>query len=137
MERHETVSDREIYPALLITLAGLVLAVLVWLSLGRPTIAGCWFYRTWQIYCPGCGGTRAVEALARGDLSAALRYHPAVPYLAVTVGLYLLSQTVWRLRRRKGRVLRYRPGWLYLLLAILAVNCLVRNLLWLGFGIPI
>ena len=87
--------------------------------------------------CPGCGGTRAVEALARGDLLTALRSNPAVPYLAVTVGAYLLSQTVWRLRGRKGWVLRYHPGWLYLLLAILAVNCLARNILWLGFGIPI
>ena len=137
MERREPVSDREIYPALWITLACLSLAVLVWLGLGRPTIAGCWFYRTWQVYCPGCGGTRAVEALARGDLLTALRSNPAVPYLAVTVGAYLLSQTVWRLRRRTGWVLRYHPGWMYLLLAILAVNCLVRNLLWLGFGIPI
>lgn len=32
--------------------------------------------------CPGCGMTRAVVALARGDLSAAWRWHPLAPLVA-------------------------------------------------------
>ena len=88
-------------------------------------------------YCPGCGGTRAVIALAHGQMLKALYYHPAVPVLAALGGVYLVSQTVWRMRGRRGWVLRYDPRWPAALAGLFLVNCAVRNLLWLGFGIGI
>jgi hypothetical protein len=44
--------------------------------------------------CPGCGLTRAFAALARGDLSAALTWHPfvfvfALGWVVLTVHLFL------------------------------------------------
>jgi hypothetical protein len=47
----------------------------------------CAFRRTTGIPCPGCGLTRAMAALARGDLLAALRLHPFAP-------LFLLESAV-------------------------------------------
>jgi hypothetical protein len=44
-------------------------------------------------YCPGCGLGRACGALANGDVSAALSYHPFAPLLllqAVVIGGLLL-----------------------------------------------
>lgn len=32
--------------------------------------------------CPGCGMTRAFEAMARGDWAAMMSYHPFAPFLA-------------------------------------------------------
>ena len=76
-------------------------------------------------------------ALAKGHLLEALYYHPAVPVLAGLGTVYLTSQTVWRLRKRRGWVLRYDPRWPALLVGLFLVNCVVRNVLWLGFGIGI
>ena len=61
------ITDREAYPAAWITLAALVGAFLIWrFALGEPTVSRCWVWEHWQLYCPGCGGSRALAALARG-----------------------------------------------------------------------
>jgi len=48
-----------------------------------------------DVPCPGCGLTRATWALLRGDLSAALHFHPLSPLLspifAGAIGLVLLD----------------------------------------------
>ena len=33
-------------------------------------------------YCPGCGGTRAIESLLHGQLFRAFLYHPVILYTA-------------------------------------------------------
>lgn len=132
----QPVTDREAYPAAWITLGALAAAFLIWrFALGEPTVSRCWVWEHWRVYCPGCGGTRALIALARGQLGAALRYHPPVVITLALAGAYLLSQTVWRLRGRRGWVLHYRPWWPAAIVGLFLANCLVRNALWLGFGI--
>ena len=132
------VTDREVYPALWAALGLLAAGYLLWrFPLGRPTVSACWFYSRFHIYCPGCGGTRALTALAHGQVVRSMYYHPAVPFAAVSAGGYLASQTVWRLRGRRGWVLRWDIRWLYAFLVLLAVNCALRNLLWVGFGVPL
>ena len=136
--KNRTMTDREAYPAAWITLGGLALAYLIWrYALGAPTVSRCWVWEHWGVYCPGCGGTRAVIALAHGHPLQALYYHPAVPVTAVLGAVYMVSQTVWRLRRRRGWVLRYDPRWPAMLVGLFLINCAVRNVLWLGFGIGI
>ena len=136
--KRSAMTDREVYPTAWITLGGLTLAYLIWrYGLGAPTVSRCWVWEHWGIYCPGCGGTRAVIALAHGHLLEALYYHPAVPVAAALAAVYLVSQTVWRLRGRRGWVLRYDSRWPAMLVGRFLANCAVRNLLWLGFGIGI
>ena len=50
--------------------------------IGLPSGAGytvCAFRRLTGIPCPGCGLTRAMAALARGELLLALHFHPFAP----------------------------------------------------------
>lgn len=138
MDDQRKMTDREAYPAAWILVGTLVLGYGIWrYVLGSPTVSRCWMWEHWGVYCPGCGGTRAVIALARGQLLEALYYHPAVLVLAALGGVYLVSQTVWRMRGRRGWVLRYDSRWPAALAGLFLVNCAVRNLLWLGFGIGI
>lgn len=130
--------DDWIYHSLWIVLAVLGGLFLLWyIPLGQPPLPACWFYTRCHIYCPGCGGTRAVEALLRGRILQAVWYHPAVPFAAVSIDAYLASQSIWRLRVRRGMVLRYSDKWLRAFILLLAVNCLTRNLLWFGFHISL
>lgn len=43
----------------------------------------CAFARVFHTPCPGCGSTRAVLALVRGDVHDLLRYNPLGPAVAV------------------------------------------------------
>lgn len=129
-------TDREVYPAAWITVSALTAAFLIWKCvLHAPTVSGCWVYRTWHIYCPGCGGTRALMALARGHLLQAIWYHPVVPVTVIWAAIYLCSQTLWRLLGRNGWTLHYDSRWPKWLLWLLITNWIGKNLLLVGFGI--
>lgn len=130
-------TDREMYPAIWITVATLLSAAALWFLAGKPTISACWFYSTYHIYCPGCGCTRSLVALVKGHLLEALYFNPAVPYTVVLILVYLSSQTVWRLRCRRGWVFHYSGWWFPGLFLILAGNCILRNVLWWCFAIPL
>ena len=132
------VTDREVYPAVWITLGTLLVLFLAWkFLLGEPRVSQCWIHEHWGLYCPGCGGTRALIALMRGRVLKACHYHPAVPVTAILAAVYLTSQTLWRLQGRRGWVLRYDHRWPGMLIGLLVGNCVLRNLLLLVYGIEI
>ena len=92
----------------------------------------CLFHLLTGFYCPGCGGTRAIRLLLKGELIKSFCYHPFVPYLA----LVLLLEAVLFLRAliRKGKrplagmEERY-PRWVAIGTAIILVNWIVKNVL--------
>ena len=97
----------------------------------------CLFQQMTGLYCPGCGGTRALMALAQGRVGAALWYHTPVVITLALAAIYLFSQTAWRLRGKRGWVLRYDRRWPMVLVGLFLANCVVRNVLWLGLGVPL
>lgn len=50
-------------------------------------------------------------ALAQGRVGAALWYHTPVVITLALAAIYLFSQTAWRLRGKRGWVLRYDRRW--------------------------
>ena len=130
--------DDVIFWTIWITCAAFGSLFLVWyFLLGQPALPGCRFYQWWHIYCPGCGGTRAVIALIEGDVLRSLYYHPAVGFTAASVLFYQSSQLIWRLRGKRGRVLHYSDKWLWTMGILLLAHCALRNVLWFLFGIPL
>ncbi len=63
----------------------------------------CAFKRIVGIYCPGCGGTRALKAMLSGNFAASLLYHPAVLYFTVFYIIFMLRM-FFMLRFNIGRV---------------------------------
>ena len=132
------ISDKEVYPAMWVALVCAAGAYFLWrYALGAPTISGCWVWEHLNLYCPGCGGTRALIALFHGQFFRALWYHPVFVLGAVWWVVYMASQTIWRVRGKKGWVLRYSDGWLIGLVLVAGINCLVHNLLLVTLGIGI
>lgn len=135
---NRAITDKEFYPAVWVTVAVLFAGYLVWrYALDMPAVSTCWIWKNWRCYCPGCGGTRSLEALLKGDIAGAFYYHPAVPVLAAGLGVYMVSQSVWRLRGKRGWVLRYQSWWAPAMVILLAANCLVRNVLLICFDIAL
>ena len=120
----------------------MTLAVLLAVHFGALDALGglppCLLHSATGLYCPGCGGTRAVKALLRGRLLLSLFYHPFVPYTAFVGGWFMLSQTIERLSRGKLRIgMHYRDLYLWLALAIVLVNCLAKNLVLILCGVAL
>lgn len=99
------------------------------------TVRPCLFDTFLGIYCPGCGGTRAVAALLHGHFLKALWYHPLVPYTAVLYGGFMGSHALNRLGLKKIRGWRFHNWYLYTAVGIIAVNFVVKNVLRICFGI--
>jgi hypothetical protein len=80
------------------------------------------------VYCPGCGGLRAVNDLTHGDIGAALSSNILVTLL-IPVGVVLLA--VWAVDRWRGHTRqvpwqRLRPL-VVAVLAVLVVFTVARN----------
>jgi len=87
------------------------------------------------IYCPGCGGTRAVISLYSGRIWESFCYHPMVIYGFIVYLVYMLTHTLECFHVGKIKGIKFRPIYLYGALIILIVNFLIKNILKLGFGI--
>lgn len=116
--------------------AGIVLWVLFHFLLKEylPTVP-CFFSSVLGIYCPGCGGTRSVIALAQGRLFQSFWYHPIVPYGAVLGGGFMLTQGMHRLGVKRMKGWKYHSWYLYAAIIILVCNFLIKNMLRLIWGI--
>ena len=80
--------------------------------------------------CPGCGGLRAVNDLARGDVVAAISSNLLVVAAAATLGVLWVGWLVRRWRGSSAGMLRFNERRGYALLAVLVVFGIVRNTPW-------
>ena len=96
----------------------------------------CLFHLVTGYYCPGCGGTRAVVFLLHGDFLHSLVYHPFVPYAFVLCTWFMISQTIERLSKGRLRIgMHFREVFLWIALAIIIINFIVKNAALLFFQI--
>ena len=91
---------------------------------------GCIIKEQFHIYCPGCGGTRAVEALLHFDFLQSLYNNPAVILLLLLLGLLLIIRMIEYRKKDQGRYCRLKmmlcSGFLVVWLLFWAVrNCLL------------
>ena len=115
-----------------VVLSGLFVAAALW----KPSDSGiplCGFKLTTGRPCPGCGMTRALTALGRGEPGLALKYHAFAPFVA-------LAAVAWWITMAAGFVTGrdYVPNlndrrlqlWLLALIVVFIGYWLVR--LWMG-----
>lgn len=97
----------------------------------------CIVYRLFGIYCPGCGGTRALSALLQGHFLVSAWYHPLVIYTIIIFGGFMISQTLARLHFGRVKGWRFHEWHLYAAVAIMIGNFILKNILLLGFHISL
>ncbi len=85
----------------------------------------CGFRKLTGLYCPGCGGTRSVVALAKGQFLTSLYYHPLPFYFTA---LYI-NFAVRHLFPKYLKPAKFRMVYVILLVVLLLGNWIVRNAL--------
>ena len=97
---------------------------------------GCEFKNLFGFFCPGCGGSRSLNALLNFKLIRSFLYFPAIPY---TSFLILIIDIKLFLSIIKGDGAKYSIGYkpFVLIPVIIMLNFIIKNILLLGFGIDL
>ena len=112
-------------------------AVLLTLDYNGVTLPYCLFNKITGLYCPGCGGTRSVRALLHGHLIKSLWYHPFVFYGAVMYAIYMITNTIKRYINHNFYGMKYKDIYIYIWIAILFLNVIIRNIMLVKFNISL
>lgn len=101
-------------------------------GLGLP----CLFHSLTGLYCPGCGGTRAVRSLLRGDLRMSFQYHPLVLYAVLVL---FLEMILWVFKGRKAPPDHKKRARILILAgaAIVAANWMFKNYMLVIQGVDL
>ncbi|MDE6636406.1 MAG: DUF2752 domain-containing protein [Lachnospiraceae bacterium] len=99
------------------------------------------------LYCPGCGGTRALRYLLCGRILTSLYYNPIVAYVFFPWIWFLVTQTILRFRNKRGlhnpgvislrmiHPMTVRPRYIYTGIIILIAQCIIKNMLFLFWAV--
>ena len=111
--------------------------IIEWMT--RMTRQGfpCLFHLLTGLYCPGCGGTRAVRAMAAGNLRLSFQYHPLVLYTAAVLTVELLSLAISKAAKNPRWYLGHETLFVYIAAGIIVVNWIGKNVLLVFFGIDL
>ena len=111
-----------------LAVAGLAVAGLAYVGLRNPASGGflpCPFHAAMGLWCPGCGMTRALHGLLRGDVAGALSSNLFLPVVIVVVGWAWLAWVVPSL----PPITRLVPSWVWTaLIGLAVVYAVLRNL---------
>lgn len=97
----------------------------------------CMFQMLTGLYCPGCGGTRAVKHLFRGNLLMSIQYHPFVLYTVMVVLLEVITWLLSRLLKKPEIYLGRIDKLAYLGVAVVLVNWGIKNYMLVVNGIDL
>ncbi|MCM1569521.1 MAG: DUF2752 domain-containing protein [Roseburia sp.] len=131
--------EKQLYHIGLISLVAGIVSIYLYFKVFLvylPTFP-CAFYSLFGLYCPGCGGTRAVLALLQGHFLQSLWYHPLVLYVFVMYGGFMLSHTLEKCRVLHICGWRFHNWYLYTAVVIVFINWIVKNLLLVVYQITI
>lgn len=96
----------------------------------------CRFSSRLHLYCPGCGGSRAVLALCRGHVFEAFRYYAPLPIAAALLALTDVRMISFLLKKGNFPSRRYGYVCLFVCVGSIVIQLVLRNVLLL-FGIDI
>ena len=98
---------------------------------------GCFYRALVGCYCPGCGGTRAFYYLIRGQIVKSFLYNPIVIYM-LSIYTFFMGNTFLYMHTEK---IGFRKvpivGLIYSCVGLMIGQCILRNILYFGFGITI
>ena len=87
----------------------------------------CVFQELTGLYCPGCGGTRALKALLKGDVITSILYHPLILYVVFVAVLFAFSYLIYAKTKNPKFHLHFDNKYAYIGIGIIVINFVIKN----------
>ena len=106
---------------LLIVSGGIFIAVYFALIdyMGYNELLNCRMKAIFGIPCPGCGGTRSLKALLKGDILSSLRYNSFATYSVVMYLIFFVTNTLDLISGGKVKGMKFHLIYLWIAIVIL------------------
>ncbi len=91
------------------------------IELWQPLVPQCVIYKNTGLYCPGCGGTRAIISLLNGHIIKALIYNPGAVVLVIVILLALIGKITDK------KILPEKLSFWAVVLAVIFIYYILRN----------
>lgn len=95
----------------------------------------CQIHDVLHLYCPGCGGTRALRALLNFDIIRSFLCNPFVLYLICVFLYYYACMIIDFITKNRYQFFHFKLSTLYLGLVVFLGNCIIRNVLAVYYNI--
>ena len=112
---------KHIFIFLILNVGILTLSLIYNFLFSKGLVGDCVFLNTVGIYCPGCGGSRSLNALINLKIIRSFIYYPTIPITALIllyVDLRIFISIVKNQKKIKG--INYR---LFLIRPVFALSC--------------
>lgn len=97
----------------------------------------CKFKEVLHMYCPGCGGTRAVYYLLRLDFANSFISNPAVIITALILADIDIRALIALIKNDSRILTSFKAKTFLVIPTVLVLNFAVRNILLYGFSIDL
>ena len=130
-------TDRVLYELGIVALGIGIAAVLLYFCTGINVLSikyPCVFNKVTHLCCPGCGGTRALRALLKGEILKSIYDYPPLLFGIVVYAIFMIRCTLYIFfgirKSRDGAVVKY----LYIFLGLMIIQWIVKLVAQIGFG---
>ena len=88
----------------------------------------CLFHKITNLYCPGCGVTRMIISLLKGNLYQAFRYNMLIFILTPSLMFFIFDYIISRKKQRDALYEKIPNSIWYILIIVLVIFGIIRNI---------
>lgn len=97
----------------------------------------CYIRTHFNLYCPGCGGSRAAIVLLHGDIIQSVKFNPITLLFLMDIFLLTIIGIFEKKCKKKYLFFKFRLIINVGLLIFIIIYSFLRNYLWLAKGIDL
>lgn len=92
----------------------------------RYELLECSLMSTMGIPCPGCGGTRSIKSLLRGDIISSLYYNAFATYSIIVYAVFFVSHTLEKISGGRIKGIKFRMIYIWIAIVVLVVQYILK-----------
>ena len=96
---------------------------------------GCSIRRIFHIYCPFCGGTRALKEFLKLHILNSVKCNPVVLMIVIYIVIFFVMYLLEHRYYYKNRFMKHRLCIAYIMFGLLIIFTVIRNISVHYFGI--